>query len=60
MKKGFTLIEVTVALAIFAIAVVALTQSFLGGMFSLETFTFDNSKEDALQFVYNQILSKGD
>lgn len=57
MKKGFTLIEVTVALAIFAIASVALTQSFLGGMFSLETFKFDDRKEDSLMFVYAKVMA---
>lgn len=57
MKKGFTLIEVTVALAIFGIAVVVLTQSFLGGMFSLESFKFDNIEKEALLFVYNRALS---
>lgn len=56
MKKGFTLVEVTVALAIFGIAVVVLTQSFLGGMFSLESFKFDNSREEALRFIYNRVI----
>lgn len=57
MKKGFTLIEVTVALAIFALASVALTQSFLSGMFSLENFKFDDAQEDSLMFVYSQVLN---
>lgn len=57
MKQGFTLIEVTVALAIFALAAVALTQSFLGGLFSLENFKFDDSKEDSLMFVYSKVIS---
>lgn len=55
-KKGFTLIEVTVALAIFALASVALTQSFLSGMFSLERFEFAKSNEDSVMFVYSQVL----
>lgn len=57
MKQGFTLIEVTVALAIFALAAVALTQSFLGGLFSLENFKFDDSKEDSLMFVYSKVIA---
>jgi len=55
-KKGFTLVEVTVALAIFGIAVVVLTQSFLGGMFSLESFKFDSTNDDALMFVYDKVI----
>lgn len=57
MKKGFTLIEVTIALAIFALASVALTQSFLSGMFSLENFKFDDAQENSLMFVFSQVLS---
>lgn len=57
MKSGFTLIEVTVALAIFALASVALTQSFISGMFSLENFKFDDSQEDSSMFVYSQVLA---
>lgn len=62
IKKGFTLVEVTVALAIFGIAVVVLTQSFLGGMFSLESFKFDSTEDEALMFVYDKVLvlSKAD
>lgn len=57
MKKGFTLVEVTVALAIFGISVVVLTQSFLGGMFSLESFKFDSPEDDAFMFVYDRVIS---
>lgn len=57
MKSGFTLIEVTVALAIFALASVALTQSFISGMFSLENFKYHDSMEDSLMFVYSQVLA---
>lgn len=59
MKKGFTLVEVTVALALFGVAVVVLTQSFLGGMFSLESFKFDSTDDEALMFVYDQVLVLG-
>lgn len=58
MKKGFTLVEVTVALALFGIAVVVLTQSFLGGMFSLESFNFDKPEDDALIFIHDQVISQ--
>lgn len=57
MKKGFTLVEVTVALALFGIAVVVLTQSFLSGIFSLESFKFDNTEDEALMFVYGKVLA---
>lgn len=57
MKKGFTLVEVTVALALFGIAVVVLTQSFLGGMFSLESFKFDNPEDKDLHFIYSTVIS---
>lgn len=59
MKKrsGFTLIEVTVALAIFGLASVVLTQSFLGGMYSLEAFKYDDVEEETLWFVQNQVIN---
>lgn len=56
-NRGFTLIELTVALALFAIATVIISQSFLGGMLSLEAFKYNNPEEDALRNVYNQILT---
>jgi len=68
-KRAFSLIEVVVALALFAIASVVLTQSFLGGLISLEKFDFNDVRNQALNTVYvhilsiedrNQVLSGGD
>ena len=56
MKKkqtGFTLVEVIVALALFAVSVLVLTQSFLNGLICKTTL----AKEDDRPFIYQMIRS---
>lgn len=56
-NKGFSLIEVTIALAIFALASVVFTQSFLGGMFSLESIKFNDAQSENVNMAYRHILA---
>lgn len=50
-QTGFTLIEVIVALALFAVSVLVLTQSFLNGLICKTTLT----KEDDRPLIYQMI-----
>ena len=52
-QTGFTLIEVIVALALFAVSVLILTQSFLNGLICKTTI----AKEDDRPFLYQMIRS---
>ena len=52
-QTGFTLIEVIVALALFAVSVLVLTQSFLNGLICKTTL----AKEDDRPFLYQMIRS---
>lgn len=52
-QTGFTLIEVIVALALFAVSALVLTQSFLNGLICKSTI----AKEDERPFVYQMIRS---
>ena len=52
-QTGFTLVEVIVALALFAVSVLVLTQSFLNGLICKTTL----AKEDDRPFIYQMIRS---
>lgn len=58
MKRAFTLIEVTVALAIFGLAAVILSQSFLGGMLSLSSFKYDDKNIEFEEWVKREVFYK--
>lgn len=52
-QTGFTLVAVIVALALFAVSVLVLTQSFLNGLICKTTL----AKEDDRPFIYQMIRS---
>ncbi len=53
-QTGFTLIEVIVALALFSVSILVLTQSFLNGLICKTTIV----KEDDRPFLYQMIRSE--
>ena len=57
---AFTLIEVTVSLAIFSLAVVVLTQAYVNTMISLDTIDNETALEADLKFVRSQIIRNSD
>ena len=58
--QAFTLVEVTVALAIFAIAVVVLTQSFVNTLLSLDSIETEADLQADIRFVRSQALTVAD
>lgn len=56
-KNAFTLIEVVIALAIFAIASVVLSQGFMEGIISLERFDFIQDLGETQGMIKRHILS---
>ncbi len=59
-STAFTLIEVTVSLAIFSLAVVVLTQAYVNTMISLDTIDNETALEADLKFVRSQIIRTPD
>ena len=57
---GFTIVEVTIALAIFSIAVVMLTQSFVNTLLSLDSIESEASILSDVRFVRAQALIVAD
>lgn len=55
-NKGFTLIEVIVALAIFALASVVISQSFMGGLISLEKFNLLDSRDETFKLIDRRVM----
>lgn len=58
MKRGFTLVEVTVALAIFALCAVVLSQSFLSGMISLSSFKYSDTSTEIEEWIKREVFKK--
>ncbi len=58
--RAFTLIEVTLALAIFALAVVGLTQAFVNILMSLDSIDNEASLQADLQFLRSHIILEPD
>ena len=58
MKRGFTLVEVTVALAIFALCAVILSQSFLSGIISLSSFKYSDTPTEIETWIKREIFKK--
>ena len=57
---GFTIVEVTIALAIFSIAVVMLTQSFVNTLLSLDSIESESIIQSDVRFVRAQALKVAD
>ena len=55
---AFTLLEVTLSLAIFSLAVVVLTQAYVNTMMSLDTIDNETALEADLKFVRSQIIQE--
>ena len=60
LQPGFTLVEVTVALSVFAIAVVVLTQSFVNTLVSLDSTETETDLQADIRFVRSQALTVAD
>lgn len=58
--RGFTLIEVLLALALFAISVVVLASSYVNVLFGLEAVRVDRVLEQEMAFVRSVILTSPD
>ena len=56
-QRAFSLIEVMLAVALFAVAVTVLSQSFLNGLVPLALFKKQRSVEQDVRFVRRQVLS---
>ena len=59
-KRGFTLLEVLLAFALFAVAVVVLASSYLNIITSLETVKTDRAFEQEVRWVREQALQEAD
>ena len=59
-NRGFSLIEVILAIALFAISAVVLSQSFVNGLQILDAFQSKKSFYQDLQFVRRQVLTIAD
>ncbi len=57
-QSAFSLIEVTLALAIFALAVVVITQAFVNTMVSLNTIGSESLLEADIKFARSQIIKE--
>lgn len=55
--NGFSLIEVTLALAIFAMAVVVLSQAYINGLMSVEAVKNQNPHEADLAWIRKKVLT---
>ncbi|MGH8017470.1 MAG: PulJ/GspJ family protein [Opitutaceae bacterium] len=58
--RGFTLIEVVVALMLFSFAVVVLTASYVNVLNSIESVRVDQALEQELAFVRAQLLMESE
>ena len=54
--RGFTLIEVTLALAVFSMSVVVLTQAFVNALVSLNTLESETNYQSAFRFVRSIVI----
>lgn len=59
-RKGFTLIEILLALFIFAVAAVAFSQAFSNTLLALQRKTAETVTNDSLRFVRSQIILEPD
>lgn len=57
ISSAFSLLEITVALALFSIAVTILTQGFLNSMYGLQLLKKENPKDMHIAFLRKQVLS---
>lgn len=59
-KGGFTLLEVTLALAIFSFAIVVLTQAFVNILMSLDAIKVASDREPTFRFIRTQVIQISD
>ena len=59
-NRAFSLIEVTLAMAIFGLAVVVLTQAFVNGLIGLEATEEATSSSGEIRFVRSQVIRIAD
>ena len=55
-QRGFTLIEVVIALALFAVSVTGLTQSFTNGLLCKTKLTKESDQPFILQLIRTQLM----
>ncbi len=60
LTKGFTLIEVLLALVVFSFAIIYLTNAFVNTLLSLKAITEENEELTDLRFVRSQIIQEPD
>ena len=56
-KRGFTLIEVMVSLALFAIGILVLTQSFANGLWCKIKLSKENTRPLTLQIIRQELMT---
>lgn len=54
-NKGFTLLEILVALALFSVSVLILTQSFINGLLCKNTLSKENTHPFILQMIRSEL-----
>ena len=59
-RRGFTLLEVLLAFALFAVAVVVLASSYLNIITSLETVKTDRNFDQEVRWAREQVLQEAD
>lgn len=58
--RGFTMIEVLLAVALFAVAILVLASSYLNILQSLEAVKMDHALNEELRWLRERVLSEGD
>lgn len=59
-RQSFTLIEVTVAIALFGLVVVVLTQAFVNTLLSLDSIESETALQADLRFVRTKVIKEPD
>lgn len=59
-RTGFTLLEVLLAVALFAIALMMLASAYIGILQSLEAVKMDHALNEELRWLRERVLSEGD
>lgn len=59
-RRGFTLLEVLIAVALFAVAIAVLASSYINILQSLEAVKLDHALNEELRWLRERVLSEGD